>query len=561
MKRREEVFERDQLPGAVRINRREFLKISATGLVGAAVLGSAGCGQLKQGGQQGGNSGGQNAFSYQLGAEIPDMDPSTTTDLLSFTLITNVMEGLYRIDENEKPQPAHAEGVDISGDELTYTFALRHGIKWSNGEPVTSQDFKYSWLRAMDPETAAPYSYIIAPYIKGGAEFNAGEGSAEDVAIETPDDKTLKVTLVNPVPFFLSLTAFQTYFPQRQQFVEQKGEEYAQSADALLYNGPFTMTQLEPAQGATLTKSEDYWDKENVAAQKVDCKVVKEIATAVNLYEGGELDVVSINSEYVDQYENSPAFQTVVQFATWWFAMNFEDKVFQNENIRRAIQVSVDRDVLADKILNDGSVGAQGLVPPGMAGPGNQTFREAVGTTVPEHDPQLAKELWQRGVKELGQEPPLTFLSQDNSAARDLATFLQSELTKNLGANVEVNMQPFDRFLELMNSREYQISLYGWTADYNDPMTFLDLFVSDSPLNYSNYQNERYDQLINEAKIEPDEQVRMGNLIEAERLLIEDAAAVAPVYHSGSVVIVRPSIKNWVQHPTGTIEFKYVRGE
>jgi oligopeptide transport system substrate-binding protein len=558
MKTGEEVFGRDQLPGAVRINRMEFLKMSATGLVGAAVLGSAGCGHLKQGGQQGGDSGGQNAFSYQLGAEIPDMDPSTTTDVLSFTLITNVMEGLYRIDENEKPQPAHAEGVDISDDELTYTFALRDGIKWSNGEPVTSQDFKYSWLRAMDPETAAPYSYIIAPYIKGGAEFNAGEGSAEDVTIETPDDKTLRVMLVNPVPFFLSLTAFQTYFPQRRQFVEQKGEEYAQSADALLYNGPFTMTQLDPAQGATLTKSEDYWDKENVAAQKVDCKVVKEIATAVNLYETGELDVVSINSEYVDQYENSPAFQPVVQFATWWFAMNFEDKAFQNENIRRAIQLSVDRDALVNKILHDGSVGAEGLVPPGMAGPGNRTFREAVGATAPEHDPLRAKELWQRGVKELGQEPPLTFLNQDNSVARDIATFLQAELTKNLGANVEVDLQPFERYLELMDSREYQMSLYGWTADYNDPMTFLDLFVSDGPLNYSNYQNERYDQLINEAKVEPDEQVRMGNLIEAERLLIEDAAAVAPVYHSGSVVIVRPSIKKWVQHPTGTIEFKYL---
>lgn len=561
MKTREEVLERDQLPGAGRINRREFLKMSATGLVGAAVLGSAGCGQLKQGGQQGGDSEGQNAFSYQLGAEIPDMDPSTTTDVLSFTLITNLMEGLYRIDENEKPQPAQAEGVDISGDKLTYTFALRNGIKWSNGEPVTSQDFKYSWLRAMDPETAATYSYIIAPYIKGGAEFNAGEGSAKDVAIETPDDKTLKVTLVNPVPFFLSLTAFQTYFPQRQQFVEQKGEEYAQSADALLYNGPFTMTQLDPDHGATLTKNEDYWDKENVAAQEIDCKVVKELATAVNLYEGGDLDVVGITSEYVDQYDGTPEFHRIIQWSTVWFAMNFNNEVFQNENIRRAIQLSIDRDALANKILHDGSGGAEGLVPPRMAGPGNQTFREAVGPTVPEHDPQQARELWQRGIKELGQEPPLTFLSQDNSAARDIATFLQSELTKNLGANVEVNTQPFDRFLELMNSREYQMSPYGWIADYNDPMTFLDLFVSDSPLNYSNYQNERYDQLINEAKSEPDEQVRMGNLIEAERLLIEDAAAVAPIYHPGSVEIVKPSIKNWVQHPTGTVEFKYVRVE
>jgi oligopeptide transport system substrate-binding protein len=271
--------------------------------------------------------------------------------------------------------------------------------------------------------------------------------------------------------------------------------------------------------------------------------------------------VIGITSEYVGQYEGTEAFHRIIEWSTFWFDMNFENKVFQNENIRRAIQLSFDRNALANKILNDGSVGAIGLVPPRMAGPGDQTFREAVGPTLPEHDPKRAKELWQQGVKELGQEPTLTYLSQDNSAGRDIATFLQSELSKNLGAKVEVNMQPFDQFLDLLNSREYQMTLYGWIADYNDPMTFLDLFVADTPLNYSNYHNERYDQLIGEAKVEPDEQDRMKNLIEAERLLIEEQAVVAPVYHQGAALLVRPSIKRWVQHPTGTIEFKYVRLE
>ena len=553
---------RAETPGATRLTRRDFLKIGGAGLAGAALLGTAGCDVFQQGGQQGGGSGDQNAFSYSLEGEIPEMDPTTMTDLNSFRLITNVMEGLYRIDENEEPQPAQAEKVEISDDELTYTFTLREGIKWSNGDPVTSTDFKYAWLRAMDPETAAQYSYIIAPYIQGGAEFNAGDGGAEEVAIETPDDRTLRVTLVNPIPFFLGLTAFQTYYPQKQEFVERQGEGYAQSADALLYNGPFTMTRFDPASGVTLTKNEDYWDKDNVAVKRVDIKVVKEVSTAVNLYEGGELDVVSsITSEYVDQYEDSPAFQTVVQFVTWWFAMNLKNEIFQNQNIRRAIQASFDGGALADKILNNGSVGAQGIVPPGMAGPGDRTFREAVGPTVPAYDPGRARELWEQGVEELGREPTLTYLSQDNSTARDTATFLQSELKKNLGANVEVNVQPFDRFLDLLNNREYQITLYGWIADYNDPMSFLDLWLSDTPLNYSNYRNERYDELINEAKVEPDEQARMENLIGAERLLIEEQAAVAPVHHEGAALLVRPSVENWVQHPTGTIELKYARVE
>jgi oligopeptide transport system substrate-binding protein len=553
--------EEGETPGAIRITRRDFLKIGGTGLAGAALLGTAGCGVFQQGGQQGGGgAGGQNVFTYMLTGDIPDMNPSTTTDLNSFILLNNVMEGLYRIDENEKPQPALAEGVDISDDDLTYTFTLRDGIKWSNGDPITSQDFKWAWLHALNPDTGAQYAYIISTFIKGAAAYNSGDGSAEDVAIETPDDKTLRVTLEAPFPFWLGLTAFQTYFPQNQKFVEQQGDNYAQSADALLYNGPFKMTQFNSATGVTLVKNEDYWDKGNVGVQKVVVRVVKEVDTRVNLYEGGELDFVDgITSEYVDQYRDTPDFHTIVNFATWWLALNFKNEVFQNENIRRAIQMGFDRNALADKILADGSVGAEGLVPHGMAGPGNQTFREAVGPTLPEYDPQQAKELWQKGVEELGQEPALTLLTQDTSAAQDAGTFLQSQFKENLGMNVEINQQPFDRFLELMTDGDFQFSLYGWIADYNDPMTFLDLFLSDSDFNDASYKNARYDQLINSAQTETDEQVRMDKLIEAEKLLVGEDAAIASVYFEGIAYLLRPSIKNYVVHPTGPVELKYVR--
>jgi oligopeptide transport system substrate-binding protein len=549
-----------ETPGAIRISRRDFLKIGGTGLAGATLLGALpGCGVFQQGGGQQGGGGGQNEFLYMFTGPIPDMNPSTTTDLNSFILLNNVMEGLYRIDENERPQPALAESVEVSDDDLTYTFTLRDGIRWSNGDPITSQDFKWSWLHALNPDTGAQYAYIIYTFVKGAAEYNSGDGSAEDVAIETPDDKTLEVTLVAPFPFWLGLTAFQTYFPQNQKFVEQQGDEYAQSASALLYNGPFKMTQFNSSTGATLVKNEDYWDKANVDLQKVTIRVVKEVDTRVNLYEAGELDYAELTSEYVDQYRDTPAFNTIVNFATWWLAMNFKNKVFQNENIRQAIQVSFDRNALTNQILNDGSEGAEGLVPRGMAGPGNQTFREAVGSVLPEYDPQQAKELWQQGVEELGKEPTLTLLTQDTSAAKDAGTFLQSQFKENLGANVEINAQPFDQFLTLMTDGDFDFSLYGWIADYNDPMTFLDLFLSDSDFNDPSYKNARYDQLIKAAQTETDEQVRMDMLIEAETLLVQDDAAIAPVYFEGVAYLVRPSIENFVVHPTGPQEWKYMR--
>jgi oligopeptide transport system substrate-binding protein len=550
-------------PGKVivgpQMSRRDFLKAGGVGLAGATLLGTLpGCGVFKQGGggQQGGGS---DTFTLAEVADIADMNSVTTTDLYSARLLNNINEGLYRLDANDKPHPAMAKSVDISDDTLTYTFTLRDGIKWSNGDPVTAQDFEYGWMTLLNPDTAAEYAYLLYSFIKGAAAYNSGDGSAEDVGIEALDNKTLKVTLNGPYPFWLGLAgSHQTYLPVNQKFYEQQGEDYAQSADSLLYNGPYIMTEFNPSTGATLVKNKDYWDKDNVDVQKIVCRIVKDASTRVNLYTAGDLDFGELTSEYVNEYKDSPAFMRIIEFSTFWLNMNFKDEIFQNENIRRAIQMSFDRDALANKILNDGSVGADGYVPAGIAGPGNQTFREAVGPTMPAYDPQQAKELWQKGVEELGQEPTFTLLTGDTGTARDAGTFLQSEF-KAMGANIEINVQPFDEFLDLSTKGDFQMSLYGWIADYNDPMNFLDLFLSDSEFNDPSFKNARYDQLITAAQTETDAKVRMDKLIEAERLLVEDQAAIAPVYFSGVAALLRPTFKDFVEHPTGTYEFKYLK--
>jgi oligopeptide transport system substrate-binding protein len=550
-------------PGKVivgpQMSRRDFLKAGGVGLAGATLLGTLpGCGVFKQGGggQQGGGS---DTFTLAEVADIADMNSVTTTDLYSARLLNNINEGLYRLDANDKPHPAMAKSVDISDDTLTYTFILRDGIKWSNGDPVTAQDFEYGWMTLLNPDTAAEYAYLLYSFIKGAAAYNSGDGSAEDVGIEALDNKTLKVTLNGPYPFWLGLAgSHQTYLPVNQKFYEQQGEDYAQSADSLLYNGPYIMTEFNPSTGATLVKNKDYWDKDNVDVQKIVCRIVKDASTRVNLYTAGDLDFGELTSEYVNEYKDSPAFMRIIEFSTFWLNMNFKDEIFQNENIRRAIQMSFDRDALANKILNDGSVGADGYVPAGIAGPGNQTFREAVGPTMPAYDPQQAKELWQKGVEELGQEPTFTLLTGDTGTARDAGTFLQSEF-KAMGANIEINVQPFDEFLDLSTKGDFQMSLYGWIADYNDPMNFLDLFLSDSEFNDPSFKNARYDQLITAAQTETDAKVRMDKLIEAERLLVEDQAAIAPVYFSGVAALLRPTFKDFVEHPTGTYEFKYLK--
>src|SRR5215212_7760045 len=535
------------------MSRRDFLKISGTGLAGAAMLAVPGCGVFGgSGGGGGGGGGGGSSKSVAINLEqtIRDLDSVKTTDSVSTEILQNVMSGLYRLDVNTRPVPDMAESVDISEDGLNYTFTLRDGIKWSNGDPVTSQDFKFAWLRALDPKTASQYSYIITTFVKGATEFNSGKGSPDDVAIETPDDKTLKVTLVGAAPYWLGLSGCFTYYPQTQQFVEQQGEKYAQSADALLFNGPYTLTAFEATQGATLTKNDGYWDAGNVDIQKVEYKIVKETDTAVNLYESGDLDETEIDSEYVDEYKGKPDYYTTTFFVTWYLVPQLKMPIFQNKNILRAFQMGFNGRALVDKILQNGSEPAAGLVPEGMAGPGNQTFREAQGPVAPEYDPEQAKELFQKGVEEVGENPTIEFLTYDDSTSRDIATFLQQEW-KKMGANISVNVQPFDQALDLQSSGNFQLALEGWIADYNDPMTFLDLFEPGSAYNTSNYNSERYGQLISGAREEPDAAKRMDMLMEAERILVEEDAGTAPVYFEGEAHLVRPSLKGYYDHKYG----------
>ena len=388
--------------------------------------------------------------------------------------------------------------------------------------------------------------------IEGADAFNTGDGSEDDVAIQAPDDKTLEVTLTAPAPFWLGLTSFQTYMPQKQSFVEEQGEQYASNADALLYNGPYTLTDFRPTEGVTFVKNDGYWDADAVTIPRVQARIVKELDTAVNLYENDQLDVQNIDGQFVDEYRDSPEFKQQTFFATFYMVGNEEIELFGNLNVRKALQIAYDRDALVNEILKDGSASATGLVPAGMAGPEGETFREAQGSVQPEFDPEEARRLFEQGVEELGGEvPTIELLAYDDSTARDIATFLQSQLEENLGAQINVKVQPFDRKLELEANGEFQLSWQGWIGDYNDPMTFLELFTSDSSFNTQGYSNDQYDRLIADAKEESDAAARMDMLLEAERILVEEDAATAPMFFQGQARLQKPFITRYVDHPYG----------
>ena len=363
-------------------------------------------------------------------------------------------------------------------------------------------------------------------------------------------------------PFFLQLTTFPTYFPQQQAFVEQQGDDYAQSAENLLYNGPYVMTEGSISAGGTtvLEKNDRYWDKSNVSVQRINMQAVKEEETALNLYESGELDVTTLSGTNVQQYRDNPDFRSQVEPTTFFGLMNHDDPVLGNVNIRRALMIGFDRQPLAERVLANGSEPAYALVPPSITpGPDGQTFREASGDQVPK-DPSEGRQFWEQGVEELGETPNITMLFGDDSLSRDVATFIQDQYSENLGADLEVQVLPFEAGLDRVDNQDYQISFVsGWGADYNDPMTFLDLFLSSSPIYRTGFQNDRFDQLITDAKAEADQDRRMQMMLEAENILFEQAVLV-PEYYRTRARLIKPYFKNFVSHAFGgEPAYKYAR--
>src|SRR5215213_3414985 len=528
-------------------SRRDFLKMSGTGLAGAALLGTAGCGSVFEGGGGGGSVQKTDTLNINLLTEVPDLNSATTTDSTSFNVLTNLMEGLYRLDPDQNPKPATAEGVEISKDELTYTFTLRDGVVWSNG----------------DPETAATYAYIISTFVKGADEYNTDKAGADAVAIETPDDKTISVELISKSPFFLQLTSFVTYFPLNQKIVEKMGDKYAQDGDSLLYNGPYSMTAGSQGGGSTvvLQKNEKYWDKDNVAVKTINGRIVKDNDTAINLYEAGELAITGLTGDSVKQYQDNPDFYRRVEPFTVYGRLNQHVPGLDNLNIRKALMIGFDREALTDQVLQDGSVPAYGFVPPAITpGPDGKTFRQANGDLVPK-DVDSARAMWEKGVEEVGEEPKLTMLFGDDSAGRDMATYFKDQYKKNLGADLDVEIVTFDAALDRVDAEDYEINYsFGWIGDYNDPMTFMDLYLSDSPFNNSFFENEEYDRLIKEAQTTSDLQKRMQNMLKAERILIEQAGTV-PVFYNAVSGLKKPYFKNYTPHSFGGDDYKYAKIE
>ncbi|OTW86331.1 peptide ABC transporter substrate-binding protein, partial [Bacillus thuringiensis serovar sumiyoshiensis] len=417
-------------------------------------------------------------------AEIPTMDVTKATDSESMNVMRNVFEGLYILGEDNKVIPGVAKSYEVSEDKKTYTFHLRDS-KWSNGTPVTAADFVFSWKRAVNPNTAAEYAFLFFD-VRNAKRINSKELPIDQLGVKAIDDKTLEVQLEQPVPYFINLTTFATFLPINEKYFESQGTQYGLEADQLVYNGAFTLNNWKHEQGFQLKKNSNYWDAKTVKLDEINFDIVKDKSTEINLYEAGQIDRVGLTGEFVDKYRKNPDFRERSEVTVQFLRMNQKNDVLKNKNARLAISQAMNKKAFVDTVLNNGSLPADGFIPTEFAkGSDGKDFRKENGNLAKD-DVNAAKENWKRARQELKKEQiTLELLTSDNAIAKKNAEYLKGELEKNLeGLTVHVKPQPRKQQIQLLLNSDYDLGVDVWAPDIPDPITFLDLFTTDSTYNF-----------------------------------------------------------------------------
>jgi len=502
-----------------------------------------------------------------LGEEPPDLDPGTSHDSVSLQVLNNVLEGLVRVGPGEKIEKGSGLAADwsASSDGLRYVFTLREA-KWSDGVPVRAQDFEYAWKRVLDPRTGSSYAYLMYG-IKGAKALNSVDPKAPASEIEAKmaavgvravDDRTLEVVLERPVPYFLSLLAFPTFFPVRRDVVEKHGDAFASEPDRMVYCGPFVIREWQHEAKMVLERNPSYWDAGGVALDRVEFAMVKDQNAAVNMFDAGELDAVMVPGEFLEKYREQGLLKPVPVAGSWYLMYNLKKPAFRSVDARLAFSLAVDRRQLADAVLKNGSLPAASLVPPAVPGPGGRPFTEAVGKLFPESaDPAAAREALARSGFPAGRK--VVLLASDTALQKKVAAALQEMWRKNLGVEVEVQSVAFKVWIDRMKKGDFDLCLCGWGADYNDPMTFLDLWVTGAPYNSGGYSNPEYDRLVEEASACLDEAKRFGLLVECEKLIARDLPA-APLWWPVRGFAEKPGVEGIVHHPVGAdLDLKWAK--
>lgn len=495
-----------------------------------------------------GTSNDGNVLNVHIDVEVASMDPQIANDGTSFEVIADITDGLYALDKDGNAVPALAEKMVKGDDGLTYTVTLRDA-NWSNGTPVTADDFVFAWRRLVDPATASEYAFMggIAGLANADA-ISAGELPVDQLGVTAVDSKTLEIKLDAPVPYFESLMAFPAFYPVNEEFFKNCGDTFATSPETILSNGQFVITAYEPAATTIeLAKNDKYWDADAVSLTGLKYQVIKDSQQAMLAYQNGDLDVAILSGEQVEQFQSDPEFTNVMAGYLWYISPNQKVAGLENVNLRKALALSFDKKAIVDNILKDGSIVADFAVPTQLAtGPDGKDFRDGTDTYL-STDKAKALEYWNTAKKELGIESlTYTMIVEDTESAQNVAQFIQAEVQTTLpGLTINLEVLPKKNRVERMQEGTFELALTRWGPDYADPMTYENMWITNDPNNYGFWSNAEYDAIIESCKrgeLALDVKARWEALKKAEGIVM-DEAVIFPIYQKGNAVLIKNNVE------------------
>ncbi len=487
----------------------------------------------------------QGDLTYVVNNESATYDPGLTSETFAAPIIGNTFEGLVRFNKDNEIEGAMADSWEVSDDGLTYTFHLRDA-NWSDGQPVTAQDFVYAWLRVLDPAAGAMNPSMF--YLIDGAEAHYAAAGVGDVAISAPDDKTLTFTLTNRVPYMLQLLTYTNWFPVRQDIVEADPQGWTRNPATFIGNGPFKVTAFNFGESVVFAKNPEYYDSAAVSLDTLTFRLIPDQATALTAMESGQVDGIEAvpAPEIPRLMSESDAFLIVPALGTTYAFFNPAKAPLDDVRVRQALSMAIDRQDIVDFVLQSADRPAIGLVPYGMTVAG-EDFRD--GTDTFGLDAHAQPEAAQALLAEAGYPggegfPETVFITYTSPPIEKLLEAIQQMWKENLNIDVSIQATEWQVYYPEVQKVEYQIAQMGWGADYPHPMTFLDIYLPDSPNNLAHWNSPEFAAALEAAKSTPDEAESLADMRAAEAILM-NAHIILPMYHRYNYMMMSPDVQGF----------------
>ena len=551
--------------------------VAALAIAGAMAL--SGCGGSKSGGE-GTKSGdttqtaaGKKILTIQLGPDVESIDPALNSAVDGANYILFAFDNLLKMDKDGKVVPGLAEKYEVSDDQLTWTFHLRDGLKWSDGSALTAEDFVYSWQRLVDPNVAAPYAQTVLGMVEGyddaiGRPDADGNTTVDPdptkLKVEAPDEKTLIVHMAKPTPYFDKLAAFVSLSPVKKDVVEANPDGWSIDPKTYISTGPFKLTGWEPGSYLMFEKNENYWDADSIKLDGIKCLLMQDQNATFSAYESGDaLMIKDVPTQEITTLKERSDFHIDPILGTYYLDLNTTLDEFKDPKVREALSLALDRKYISETITSGTYTPASGFVSEGVTDWDGSAWQDNITDksayiNIDDHAGNLAKA--KELLKEAGYEngvglPEMVYSTNDASYHKKIAEYLQ-QAWGELGLKVQVNIVEWKSFTPQRRSGNYQIARDGWVMDYNDPSNILELALTGNGNNNAKYSNPEFDALMSKAATEKDPQTRFGYLHQAEDFIMKDTAMVPLLYYNDFYLQSDKITGSW-HSPDGFWHFEY----